>query len=818
MKEQLKESLKFLVSKGTIITILAFTVTIGMHRIFENWAINYVVEPFLCKFTRNQYIDVILIFMLISSGIYGFTKNIKNYYKPSEKILWASFFVSIIYFIYRFFNTSVWCFEPICLWPALKYADLLLLYFAYQMLVFLAYKIQSFKKKDDTKKGFLIDTPTVIDNLNRQKYAKHIAQKLLDTKGDIAFAMGLVGHWGSGKTSFLNFIKEELKNKAIIVAFNPWLSENPKLIIRDFFDALKSELADYDGSIASDISDYSQKLTEIDDNIFTKTLNALKPTKSVFKEYEDVKKSIEQLHKPLVVLIDDIDRLDKKEVIEVLRLVRNTANFGNMSYVVAYDRNYVVEAIAELNPHNKEQYLEKIFQLEVTLPVYEKVILKQQLEERLLECIEAEYHDEFKRILKLSFVLDFMGNLRDTFRFVNGFILSFELLKENIEIQDLFVLELIKFKYPTLYQALGKHKWILEHKYTIAINKSNTTKLADEILDNVRKYENDTIKQKLLIAAFENLCSEYLYEKDLLHRFSENNNPKKSNLSIIHASKHDRYFAFRLMQGDISEIEFGNLRTSLNREELAKQFVKWHETSWSDLNDKIENNLGFDNTEDHQKMAYASFQAFRNDGHRHFWIRDNFFNLNKKNINALYSDKKILANFIIEICVKNAQYPYDWEFCTLQYLKSQQENWKPIMSDKELEKNQSILFKKLIEGKEKIKDMTLLIYACWSGEHELMINYVEQNMINFFVAIIKESPPKYFSVKHDDGIECIWKLSNLHRYNFDSFDAYIMGNKPPHSEALDEFRDFWKKFKSHKYEHPINFNFTHIPVNTIQNL
>ena len=96
------------------------------------------------------------------------------------------------------------------------------------------------------------------------------------------------------------------------------------------------------------------------------------------------------------MFIDDIDRLDKHEIIEVVRLIRNTANFHNTFFLVAYDRDYVINALGHLNEHNHHQFLEKIFQMELNLPAYDKSILTKELYNRLLNHIPEKHQKELK--------------------------------------------------------------------------------------------------------------------------------------------------------------------------------------------------------------------------------------------------------------------------------------------------------------------------------------------------------------------------------------------------------------------------------------
>ena len=79
------------------------------------------------------------------------------------------------------------------------------------------------------------------------------------------------------------------------------------------------------------------------------------------------------------------------ELFEVLRLIRITANFRNVVFVVAYDRDYICNVLNESkNIKRAEEYIQKIFHLEVSLPKFE--------DETLLDV----FMDEIARIASLN--------------------------------------------------------------------------------------------------------------------------------------------------------------------------------------------------------------------------------------------------------------------------------------------------------------------------------------------------------------------------------------------------------------------------------
>ena len=72
------------------------------------------------------------------------------------------------------------------------------------------------------------------DILNRGSFARSLAETITKQSFPASFTIGLYGAWGSGKTSLLNMILEDIKNNdntAVILRFNPWLCADPKQLI-----------------------------------------------------------------------------------------------------------------------------------------------------------------------------------------------------------------------------------------------------------------------------------------------------------------------------------------------------------------------------------------------------------------------------------------------------------------------------------------------------------------------------------------------------------------------------------------------------------
>ena len=83
------------------------------------------------------------------------------------------------------------------------------------------------------------------DKLNREAFAKSLANVILQSNFPTSFTVGLYGAWGSGKTSLLNMVIEQVEHSStdvVILRFNPWLCSDPKQLITQYFKQLASAI------------------------------------------------------------------------------------------------------------------------------------------------------------------------------------------------------------------------------------------------------------------------------------------------------------------------------------------------------------------------------------------------------------------------------------------------------------------------------------------------------------------------------------------------------------------------------------------------
>lgn len=108
------------------------------------------------------------------------------------------------------------------------------------------------------------------DRLNRSNFAKSLALNIKNylNRNEIndCLTIGLMGEWGSGKTSILNMTEEYLKDTDIkIIKFNPWLYSSYNQIVEQFFDNMIREFTDsHDDSLSNFVRQYKIKVNKLE--------------------------------------------------------------------------------------------------------------------------------------------------------------------------------------------------------------------------------------------------------------------------------------------------------------------------------------------------------------------------------------------------------------------------------------------------------------------------------------------------------------------------------------------------------------------------
>lgn len=231
------------------------------------------------------------------------------------------------------------------------------------------------------------------DQLHRLPFVSRLVDALISpvTGKANGVVIGVTGPWGSGKSSILNMLAEQIAIKydgAHVVRFDPWLVSGRNDLITEFLRELLSTFNpgnQLQKSIIEKVSKYGALLAPVANlaavgagtlvESGAKTLGSLlKGSNSISALRQSLFEELSELDKPIVVLIDELDRVEDNEIRTIAQLVRSVADFPGISYVVAYDVARVTQALGA-GASSSEQaergrsYLEKIIQFAFPLPL-----------------------------------------------------------------------------------------------------------------------------------------------------------------------------------------------------------------------------------------------------------------------------------------------------------------------------------------------------------------------------------------------------------------------------------------------------------------
>ena len=303
------------------------------------------------------------------------------------------------------------------------------------------------------------------DTLGRAKQADFFVRQVLSLDTSDGLVIGVMGAWGSGKTSFMNLAREEFEASGCpVLAFNPWMLSGIEGLVVGFFHELSAQLKVKRG--LRQIGGLLEKIGHASSGrLFTmiriaSVLVELKfPRKRPIDERRKaIQNKLQVLGNPIIVLIDDLDRLTKPEIREMFKLLRLNANFPNIAYVAAFDRRVVEKALDDEGVSGRD-YLEKIVQVPVELPSVPEQLSLRHLTTALdtaladIECT-GPFDDQAWPDILVEIVRPLVRTPRDAIRYaaaVNGSITA---LDGQVAMTDLLALEAVKTFLPDVFSLI----------------------------------------------------------------------------------------------------------------------------------------------------------------------------------------------------------------------------------------------------------------------------------------------------------------------------------------------------------------------------
>lgn len=312
------------------------------------------------------------------------------------------------------------------------------------------------------------------DTIGRNSFAQSFAKQILSLDTSKGSVIGVLGAWGSGKTSFINLARNELNQESItILDFNPWMFSGTEQLMQSFFSELSAQLR-----LRPDLSEIGEAIGTYGDifagmgwmplvgpwierghkasEVISEVLQGRK--EGVGAQRKKIEDILTKLDKRIIVVVDDIDRLSTTEIRDIFKLVRLTANFPNIIYVVAFDRIRVENALNEEGINGRD-YLEKILQVAIDIPPIPYQILSTQILTAVNNAIQdiervGPFNKQIWPDIFAEIIRPLIRTMRDVRRYavnIHGTVTS---LGGEVALTDVLALEAIRIFMPDVFKSL----------------------------------------------------------------------------------------------------------------------------------------------------------------------------------------------------------------------------------------------------------------------------------------------------------------------------------------------------------------------------
>lgn len=625
------------IGKRIILNILLIILFIYFQK-----GINAFIEKYLTYdgTFSNKGVTFLLIIISIIVLIGLFKKSFIDKYLPTLNYVNT---LSIVLFCLLFFKLSniekKWEFSSATIFNfKLAYIDFaIFLIFTFLIFNIIRFIIIFFifKPFDKANNQLLNDDPIEDDSEDKLNYSPIVEKTtniLINENHEKSLTIGLVGPWGNGKSSVLNLINRKLieskKNDLIIVNFQPYLNHKEDDIINEFFISLSNELSKYNGKLSDILNEYSEKVTNLyeNKNIFSlieEHVTNFKDT-TASELYDSINAMLTEINKKIIVFVDDLDRLNEKEILQILKLIRNTADFRNTIFLVAMDKQYVINRLKNSEDILNSKFIDKFFQLEIYLPEINIQILKDYFIKTLIVKLNPEGSSDLS--LKITDSInsndnlfnDYITNFRDVKRVINQITFDFPFTEGEINFKDFVNFTYFKLKFPQFIKILkeGKNDFLeIDEKgfYNFKI-KNDVNKKQVDILDSIRRirikkndnldqyilHEDELMKKCILSDNIIDCEDKILFIKTLAYLFGESN-----IVEDVDSIKYENNFRMLIEQKVYYELfknsEFKQLLSTISGQLIEAVKVLFNEKKITQLINRIE----YFNSKDENEIKQA---------------------------------------------------------------------------------------------------------------------------------------------------------------------------------------------------------------------
>lgn len=426
----------------------------------------------------------------------------------------------------------------------------------------------------------------------------HLIERIIEVLSRVrehsnSSTIGLVGSWGSGKSTVLDGLVRRLRapDEATVstlgetwhvAEFNPWLYSGALELHLGFFQTLRDAFPDDErwsdkkswlvnlGKTAAPLAGIAG-IAGVDGASIARELLD-RATDSVVKQRDKVARALAKAKQPVLVVVDDLDRLSAEELLQVFKLVRLVGRLPYVYYLLSYDEHTVVDLLSKTDlvaaddDRRALDYLEKIVQVRLDMPLlrYHEV---DQIVQRAITFLTKKYRvptstQETQRLSEvfdevLSHRLRTPRAIKRVFGQMDAFFGSVE---QEVSFDDFLIITWLRTMEPGVYGLIQSHKKELlgNGGFTLRnvhLGETTSVSLRATWLTRLSRARVDDASADDLLYLLQVLFPrlEPIYRNEDVDRRHSAYPPGPVPGRVSHPDYFDRYFSFGVPTDDIAD-------------------------------------------------------------------------------------------------------------------------------------------------------------------------------------------------------------------------------------------------------------------------
>ncbi|HZU31811.1 MAG TPA: P-loop NTPase fold protein, partial [Candidatus Angelobacter sp.] len=457
------------------------------------------------------------------------------------------------------------------------------------------------------------------DELDRVRLAKVLATRIATDEIPV---IAVIGAYGDGKTSLLEMMAAHLKKQQVVLThFKTSLPGDESTLVATLFKSVGKELHRrfFIRRLRSLLNRYGRILTGIVPSVPAGIKEIFKEA-SQQDELEELSYRLERIPVPkVVVMLDDMDRMQRDELQTLLKVIRGIENYPKLCFVCAFNKKALVETLirqqaidrvnlnftaatqqmqtkatigGEISADDMRagyEYLEKFFPVQVPIPKLDDKQIGQQFDRRFEEftshygllvlpdetkVFQEKFTDLWPKLLRPA-----LYNVRRIKTYFNALKMSYELVKNEVNLADFMCVELLRQEEPAIYEQVFKNRkffyypaWDIEHwTERVDISEQRGREIHTKVFDDIFVGLHGSRRENVLTLLGEMFPKVNDYRKSRDIQLNPGSEPTADREKRIYHPAHFMvYFSLHVPEGYYSTTEFETLLQMVNQKDEAE--------------------------------------------------------------------------------------------------------------------------------------------------------------------------------------------------------------------------------------------------------